>query len=149
MKRLFSSDLASDSGLEVAALAPMVDLFTLLVIAVLRSSSPEAPLQLPEERLQLPISTLERSPASGITIDVGQEGLYVDGWRAGSASFWTNSEQLIIQDLYESLQQYPTGHIKIRAHAQSQWQLVNKVLLTCQQAGFKDIELVGLSNTSL
>ena len=149
MKRLFSKSLGHSTGLEVAALAPMVDLFTLLVIAVLRSSSPEAPLQLPEEQLLLPISTLERSPASGITIDVGQEGLYVDGWRAGSAVFWTTSEQLLIQDLYESLQQYPSGHIKIRAHSESQWQLINKVLLTCQQAGFKDIELVGLSNTSL
>ena len=149
MKRLFRQSQRESTGLDVAALAPMVDLFTLLVIAVLRSSSPEAPLELPEEKLLLPISTLERSPASGITIDVGQEGLYVDGWRAGSASFWNQSDQLLIRDLYESLQQYPSGHIKIRAHSESQWQLVNKVLLTCQQAGFKDIELVGLSNTSL
>lgn len=149
MKRLFQRHRTMDSGLAISALAPMVDLFTLLVIAVLRSSSPEAPLQLPEERLLLPVSTLERAPAAGITIDVGQKGLYVNGWRAGSASFWTQSDKLLIQDLYETLQQHPKEHVKIRAHSESQWLLVSKVLLTCQQAGFNDIELVGLSNTSL
>lgn len=149
MRRLFQTRKTMDSGLSISSLAPMVDIFTLLVIAVLRSSSPEAPLQLPEERLLLPVSTLERSPAAGITIDVGQKGLYVDGWRSGSAEFWTRSDDLLIKDLYETLQQRPKGHVKIRAHSESQWLLVSKVLLTCQQAGFNDVELVGLSNTSL
>ena len=114
MKRLFSKSLGHSTGLEVAALAPMVDLFTLLVIAVLRSSSPEAPLQLPEEQLLLPISTLERSPASGIPSMSGKK-----------ASMWMDGEQA--RHLFGPIRQiahsrsvrkpsaiYPSGHIKIR-----------------------------------
>lgn len=149
MKSLFKRQAQEDAGLGVSALAPMVDLFTLLVIAILRSSSPEAPLQLAEEKLRLPISTLENPTGKGITIDVGTDGLYIDGWRTGSSKYWERSDQLLIRDLYEGLQTYPNGHIKIRAHSESQWSLVNKVLLTCQQAGFADIELVALSNSSL
>jgi biopolymer transport protein ExbD len=128
----------------------MVDLFTLLIVAVLRTWSAEPPAETPEGELDLPRSREEIPPQRGVTVDVGKEGLYVDGWRAGSAPYWTSAEGVLVTDLYGPLQQRAgQGSVVIRAHADAPWLLVGKVLLTAQQAGFEEVSLVAESHASL
>ena len=136
-------------GISVAALAPLVDLFTILVVSVLRASSPEPPMQFSEDSFHLPSSVMEAPPGQGIVIELGEEGLYVNGWRAGSAAYWAKSEEILIRDLYEALQGMGGKQVQIRAHANAPWSLVDKALFTSQQAGYSDIELIALSRSSL
>ena len=56
---LFPNANKRSSGLGIATLAPMVDIFTILVIAVLKASSPQPPLTLPEGTMELPLSAQE------------------------------------------------------------------------------------------
>ncbi|HCH62885.1 MAG: hypothetical protein CL927_16750 [Deltaproteobacteria bacterium] len=150
-RRLFQTDASSsNAGLSTGALAPMVDLFTLLIVAVLRTWSAEPPAETPEGDLSLPISRSEAAAARGVTVDVGLDGLYVDGWRAGSASYWATAEGALVTDLYGPLQQrVGQKTVVIRAHAEAPWQLVGKVLLTAQQAGFDEVTVVAESAASL
>lgn len=148
-RRMFRGSGARSGGLSATALAPMVDMMTILVIAVLRTWSTDAPAQLPEEGLQMPLSAQEAAVHQGIMVDVGAEGLYVEGWRAGSAVYWADSEEVMVTELYEALQAVSGTRITIRAHDQAPWSLVGKVLFTAKQAGYEDVELVAVSRASL
>jgi len=150
-RRLFQPSSGSGvAGLSTGAMAPMVDLFTLLIVAVLRTWSAEPPAETPEGDLSLPRSVSEDAPARGVTVDVGKDGLYVDGWRAGSAVYWAEADGALVSDLYGPLQQRAgEGTVVIRAHADAPWGLVGKVLLTAQQAGFEEVSVVAESHASL
>ncbi len=148
-RRMFSSSAPPAAGLSTGALAPMVDLFTLLIVAVLRTWSAEPPLDTPEGAFSLPRTRNEAPPERGVVIDVAPDGLYVDGWRAGSSSYWENAEGALVTDLYAPLQQSGGRAAVVRAHAAAPWKLVGKVLLTAQQAGFERVSLVAESQVSL
>ncbi|MFT4975128.1 MAG: biopolymer transport protein ExbD [Myxococcota bacterium] len=148
-RRVFNKRRASSGGLSSAALAPMVDMMTILVIAVLRTWSTDAPAQLPEEGLRLPLSSQEQPVNRGIMVDVGVDGLYVEGWRAGSARYWSESDDVLITDLYEALQAVSGDRITVRAHEAAPWSLVGKVLFTAKQAGYAHVELIAVSRASL
>ena len=83
------------------------------------------------------------------TIDVGAEGLYVDGYRSGSATYWVQADDVLITDVHEALKRVGGTAIAIRADEEAPWELVGKVLFTAQQAGYEDIQLVAVSRASL
>ena len=139
MRRLFSAPPNDSAGLQVAALAPMVDLFTILVVAVLRASSPEPPVQIPEPEFDIPLSVQERPTAHGVIVDIGKKAIYVDGWRATSTQYWIDSDEVLISEVYAALQMKSEDTLKIRADSDTDWSLVGKALLTAQQAGYKDM----------
>jgi biopolymer transport protein ExbD len=149
-RRLFGgSGAAASGGLTVAALSPLVDILTILLVAILRTWSADAPFEPPEPSMQLPVTVEEGAPARGVTIDVAPDGLYVEGWRAGSATFWAEQDAVLVSDLYEALQRVGGDTVVIRAHQEAPWKLVGKVLFTAQQAGYGEIELVAVSRASL
>ncbi len=149
MRRLFRGAPAAAGGLGAAALAPMVDLLTILLVAILRSWSSDPPLRLPEADMRLPLSAQESPAPRSIAIDIGVDGLYVDGWRSGSTAYWARSEELLVTEVYAALRERGTGAVTIRAHQQAPWSLVGKVLYTAQQAGYDDIQLLAVSRASL
>jgi len=122
---------------------------TILVIAVLRTWSTDAPAELPEEGLRLPLSSQEAPVNKGIVVDVGVDGLYVEGWRAGSATYWSDSDEVLIGEVYEALQLLGGDRITVRAHESAPWSLVGKVMFTAKQAGYPNVELVAVSRASL
>ena len=147
---LFSRSRRSAAArLSTASLAPMVDMLTILVVAVLRTWSTDPPVEIPEANFSLPISAQEVELNRGVTVDVGMEGLYVEGWRAGAAQYWAKSDDVLIRDVYEALQAVGGNRVTIRAHQDAPWELVGKVLFTAQQAGFENVELVAVSRASL
>lgn len=149
-RRLFGGGgVARPGGSGTAVLAPMVDLLTLLLVAVLRTWSADPPVEVPEPGFQLPVSIEEAPPDHGVTIDVGATALYVEGWRAGSSTYWADADEVLIDDVYRVLQQRGGEVAVIRAHKETPWRLVGKVLFTAQQAGYGDIELVAVSRASL
>ena len=149
MRRLFKGRGASGPGMAAAALSPMVDLLTILLVAVLRTYSTDAPVQVSEAGFRLPLSASEAPAGRGVAIDVGAEALYIEGIRSGSVEFWSRTEELLIRDLYEPLQQLGGSKVVIRAHEEAPWGVVGKVLYTVQQAGYADVELVAVSRASL
>ena len=140
---------SASARLSTASLAPMVDMLTILVVAVLRTWSTDPPIEVPEKNFALPLSAQEVALNRGVTVDVGVEGLYVEGWRAGASAYWNDSDDVLIRDVYEALQAVGGNRVTIRAHQDAPWSLVGKVLFTAQQAGFENVELVAVSRASL
>ena len=103
---LFSHRTQRTNGLGVATLAPMVDIFTILVIAVLKASSPQAPVVLPEGSMELPLSNQENISVEHLVVDIAKEGIYVDGFRVTAREYWEQSEDILISEVYSSLQQH-------------------------------------------
>lgn len=149
MKPLFQRKQRSNGQLSIATLAPMVDIFTILVIAVLRASSPQAPLLLPEGNMELPISQQELIAPELLVLDIGKDGIYIDGFRVTARAFWENNDAALITEVYQSLQQHAKTQIKIRVDQDVPWALLSKALHTAQQAGYQDIEMLVISNSSL
>ena len=146
---LFSNALSRNSGLGMATLAPMVDIFTILVIAVLKASSPQPPLVLPEGTMELPLSAQEDISMEQLVVDIGKDGIYVDGFRVTARQYWENSEDILITEVYSSLQQRAKREVKIRVDKDVPWSLISKTLHTAQQAGYEDIEMLVISKSSL
>ena len=149
MRRKIFSSSRSSNDIKPATLAPMVDLFTILVVAILRASSPEAPMQLPEQNYEMPLSRQENPVYQGELIDIGLDGIYVNNTRITSSQYWQKNDEVLITDLYEILQTISGSRAQIRAHAKAPWVVVDKALFTAQQAGYKEIEMIALSNVSL
>ena len=147
--RLFQHRERNQIGLSAAAFAPMIDLFTILVVAVLRGATVEPPLELPSQQLQPPLSSSEAESSNGMVIDVAQDGIYVDGRRTTGTQFWLNNDAQIITAVYQRLQQNPGSAVRIRCDEQIPWALISKLLLTAEQAGSSEIELIALSNKGI
>ena len=146
---LFSTTQRRSSGLEIATLAPMVDIFTILVIAVLKASSPQPPLTLPEGTMELPLSAQEDISMEQLVIDIGTDGIYVDSFRVTARQYWEQSDDILITEVYSSLQQHAKREVKIRVDKDVPWSLISKALHTAQQAGYEDIEMLVISKSSL
>ena len=148
MRRLFRAQPAG-SGPALAALMPMVDIMTILLVAILRTWSTQPPMQPVEAGFELPISRSEGEPSLNMAIDVGMDGIYVDGFRAGASQFWRTSDKVLIPEVLDALHAASPARVRVRAHADAPWTLVGKVLSTAQHAGVGDVELVAISQASL
>jgi biopolymer transport protein ExbD len=146
---LFSDRRQRTNGLGVTTLAPMVDIFTILVIAVLKASSPQPPVTLPEGSMALPLSNQENTSVEQLVVDIAKEGIYVDGFRVTAREYWEQSEEILISEVYSSLQQHAKKDVKIRVDKDVPWSLISKALHTAQQAGYEDIEMLVISSSSL
>lgn len=148
MRRLFRP-ASHSSGPALAALMPLVDILTILLVAILRTWSSQPPLQPVEADFALPLSRAEGEPSLSMAIDVGMEGIYVDGFRAGSSQYWSTADAVLIPGVLDALAAAGPDRVRVRAHADAPWQLVGKVLSTAQEAGVADVELVAISRASL
>ena len=149
MKRRLYRPAPPSGELSAAAMAPMVDVMTLVLVVLLRTWSADAPASLAEEGMELPMARSEDALAGGVFVDIGISGLYVNGWRAGSVAFWSQQEGALITDLYEALQARGGDRVLVRANKDAPWSLIGKVLYTAQQAGYKDVQIVATSQASL
>ena len=140
---------SSDEHLGVAALAPLVDLFTLLVVAILRSSSPEPALQLSDPNTDLPVSLSEMSAEHSVIVEVGPDGIYVQNYRCASTEYWQDQDEILIPELYKEMLRHSGQKTEVRLHFELDWVLVEKILFTLQQAGIQDIDLLAISASSL
>ena len=130
----------------------MLDMFTILIIFLLKSYSAEGIiLPIPAE-LQLPFSTTQIAPEPGLVVEVSMDTLVVDGNMLDiDLKAVQRSDELIIQELYDHLMlkaaQYEqisslnpnvdfTGKLVLEGDKDIPFRYLKKILYTCGQAGF-------------
>ena len=64
------------------------------------------------------------------------------------STMWEQSEDILITEVYSSLQQHAKREVKIRVDRDIPWSLISKALHTAQQAGYEDIEMLVISKSS-
>jgi biopolymer transport protein ExbD len=130
----------------------MLDMFTILIIFLLKSYSAEGVILTIPADLHLPSSTTQTVPEPGLVVEVTTKNLIVDGkLLSEDVASIMNSDSLMIEDLYQYLsvraRQYEeimaanpnavfTGKLVLQGDREIPFKLLKKILYTCGQAGF-------------
>jgi biopolymer transport protein ExbD len=132
-----------------AALAPMVDMLTILLVFLLKSWSTDPPVRPDDKTFALPSSTSERPVHQALELDVTEEAIYLAGIRAAGSRFYIEQDETLIREIYEPLQMSAGLPMQVRMDEDAPYELLRKVLFTAQQAGVQDVTVVAASRSSL
>ncbi len=148
MKRMFRSRPTATVGLDVGALAPMVDMMTLLLVFLLRTYSADAAPMPPEGPFELATTASDDERHVGTEILVSDVAVYVDGHRIAAWDFIEGEG--VIRPLYDRLLA-TRGKASVEVHADRavEWRQLSRVLATARAAGFERLSLVGAHAASL
>jgi biopolymer transport protein ExbD len=131
---------------DAATLAPLVDVLTLVLVALLLAFSTDPPLPV---SLTLPRSTATAEVARALAVDLTVGGVHLQGHRIAGTAWYLDHDDDLVEELYSALQRLPPERILLRMDEAVPYRLVRKVLFTLQQAGFEDVTLVAESRSSL
>lgn len=139
-------------SLLVLNITSMLDMFTILILFLLKSYSAEGVILTIPADLHLPYSSTQAVPEPGLIIELTQDTLVVDGVAIDiDLEQVETSNSLIIQPLYEHLmnrvRRYEeiasvnpdasfTGQMVLEGDRDIPFRLLKKILYTCGQAGF-------------
>ncbi len=142
-RRMFKrSEAESQTGLDIGALAPMVDMMTLLLVFLLRTYSSEPAPMPPEGQFELPNTAAQDPRRPAVTILVGREAIYVDGDRMIATKYLP--EDLLVTEIYDRLLASKGMHrVEVHADHRVSYGALKRVLHTASAAGFDEISLVG------
>ncbi len=138
------------------SLTSMMDMFTIILVFLLKTYSTEGMLIHPSEKLTLPSSTIEKSPEVALDLIVSQKSIVVNHEEVESVDNILSSNKLIIDNLYEKLQVYAreakrmeesygtkfSGKVTIQADKLIPYKLLVKVMATCGKAEYPNMRLV-------
>lgn len=142
MKRMFRRAPPASVGLDVGALAPMVDMMTLLLVFLLRSYSTDAAPAPREGPFDLAATSSEDPRHGGLELLVSAEAIYVDGQRIAAWEFVEGEG--VIRPLYDRLlAARQKGRAEVHADRGVEWQDLSRVLATARAAGVEQLSLVG------
>jgi len=146
MRRLFRSEPAAAPGLDVGALAPLVDMMTLMLVFLLRSYATEPAPSPPEGRFDLAATVSEDPRRAATEVLLSQDGIWVEGGRVTDL----DGPDDLIRPVYDRLLAI-RDHARIEVHADRdvRWQDLRRVLFTARAAGYGELSLVGASRSGL
>lgn len=135
-------------GLDVGALAPLVDMMTLLLVFLLRSYSTEPAPTPPSGPFELPGTVSEDPRGPAVEILVSPEAIWVDGRRALATRYVPTDT--VVRELYDPLLAI-RGRSRLEVHADRRipWSVLSRVLHTARAAGYTDVALVAANTSSL
>lgn len=137
-------------------LTSMIDMFTILLVFLLKSFSAEGQIVTVAPDLILPESTAQKPPQTTSVIAITNELILIDGKQVASVSEYLSSNTLLIPGLANELKNIRaisekigeistdmgfTGKISIQGDKEIPYQLLKKVMYTCGQIGYNDILL--------
>ena len=132
-------------------LVSLMDIFTILVFFLLVNSSNSQ--QLPSQKdLKLPTSTTQKAPRETIVLAITPESLLLQGQEVAKVQDWIGNEAKIIEPLQKELRFYADNRqvnaalpadqgraITIMGDENIPYELLRKILATCQQVNYTDI----------
>ena len=137
-------------------LTSMIDMFTILLVFLLKSYSAEGQIMSVAPDLRLPNSTAQKPPVTTSIIAVTHEMIMLDGNPIAKVGEVMRSNQLLIPELLKDLATKRkisekigeihsdigfTGKISIQADKELPYLIIKKIMFTCGRAGFNDIML--------
>lgn len=138
-------------------LTPMVDIFAVLLIFLLKSYSTEGVILTSNHGLELPASTSSLQPVPTLTLTLTKEAVFVEDRRVQDLESLEREEDLLIPELAKTLkihterqarflaavspQSLPDPRVTILADRTLPFRVLEKVMYTCSREGFTDISL--------
>ncbi len=138
-------------------LTSMIDMFTILLVFLLKSYSADGQIMTVAQDLRLPESTSTTKPPVVSVIAVTREWILVDGRPIQRLEEIATQEQLLIPSLQKELARLRSisegigqlssqmrgfsGAIAIQGDRDVTFDLLKRVMLTCGQVGYNDMNL--------
>lgn len=137
-------------------LTSMIDMFTILLVFLLKNFSAEGQIISVSPDLKLPVSTAQKPPEVASVIAITENLVLLDGKPIIEAKNLMIGEQLIIPELFSELKKIRslsekvgelstsiafTGKISIQADRELPYIVIKKIMFTCGQVGFNDMLL--------
>ena len=138
-------------------LTAMIDMFTILLVFLLKSFSVEGEIMSVAKDLRLPESTAQTPPKAAPILVVTNEWIILDGTPVEKVETVMTQRDNIINSLKTQLQQIRAfseslaqlnanmrfkGNIAIQGDKEIPFGLLKKIMFTCGQVGFNDMLLV-------
>ncbi|XOV86626.1 MAG: ExbD/TolR family protein [Pseudomonadota bacterium] len=134
-------------------LVSLMDIFTILVFFLMVNSSEVEVLET-TSAIKLPDSVAEQRPEERVSIQVSADDLIVQGRRVASINEIMDNDELVIEGLAEELRHQANrrkpalpdpagfeGAVTIMGDRALPYELLKRVMFTCQQAEFTRIAL--------
>lgn len=136
----------------------MMDMFTIILVFLIKNFSTEGAIVTPADNLTLPKSTVERKAKESLSVKVSRNTISVeDALALDNAAFETLTQQkeFMIQPLYDVLVRYAdeakkmasvsgtefSGEITIQGDVEIPYFILTRVMYTCGQAGYPNMNL--------
>ena len=137
----------------------MIDMFTLMVVFLLKNYSAQGQLVTPAKGLLLPTSSVEKTAGEALSVKISQKTIMVENTvvidSAGLEGLKTQKDFLIpalynvLSDQAKSARQSAemfktefSGKISIQGDLEVPYNVLTRVMYTCGQAGFPSMNLV-------
>jgi len=137
-------------------LTSMMDMFTIILVFLLKTYSTDGMLIQPSEYLTLPSSTIEKSPEVALDLVISKEWVMVNHEPIEQVSNIMAQQGLIIKKLQEKLRVYAreakrmeelygtkfSGKVTIQGDKAIPYKLLVKVMATCGKSDYPNMRLV-------
>ncbi len=137
-------------------LTSMMDIFTIILVFLLKTYSTEGQLIHPSENLTLPSSTVETAPEIALDVVVSRQWIMVNNQPIARVSDVVAQPGLIIESLSQVLHQFATeakrmeemygvpfsGKVTIQGDKKLPFSTLLKVMATCGRSEYPNMRLV-------
>lgn len=137
-------------------LTSMMDMFTIILVFLLKTYSTDGMLIQPSEYLTLPSSTIEKSPEVALDLVISKEWVMVNHEPVETVNNILTQDGLIIETLQEKLSVYAreakrmeelygtkfSGKVTIQGDKEIPYKLLVKVMATCGKSEYPNMRLV-------
>jgi biopolymer transport protein ExbD len=137
-------------------LTSMIDLFTILLVFLLKSFSAEGEIMSVAKDLHLPVSTAQKPPRATPILVVTNDWIILDGNPVEKVSTILADQRIVITKLLSELQKIRSfseslgqldvnmgfkGEITIQGDKEIPFEVLKKVMFTCGQIGYNNMLL--------
>lgn len=137
----------------------MVDMFTLMVVFLLKNFSAQGQLVTPAKDLKLPVSSIEKSAAEALSVKVSKHNIMVENEVVVDGADFEKiltQEDFKIDPLFAALKKHSeegrksskvfhteySGKISIQGDCEIPYRILTRIMYTCGQAGFPVMNLI-------
>ncbi|MBD3346954.1 MAG: hypothetical protein GF401_18020 [Chitinivibrionales bacterium] len=137
----------------------MMDMFTIILVFLLKSFSTQGQLVTPAKGLLLPASSIERTARQAQTIKISENSIAVEDVQAVDETGYEEllaQKDFLIEPLYDVLIKFAeeakrlaeatgdefSGEITIQGDVEIPYNVLTRVMYTCGQAGYPVMNLV-------
>lgn len=137
----------------------MMDMFTIILVFLLKSFSTEGQLVTPATGLLLPSSSVEKTAKSALSVQISNDKVVVENTLVLDKDEYRQvlkQKDFMIQSLYDVLDNFAqeakkasvmfgkefSGEITIQGNVDVPYKLLTRILYTCGQAGYPNMNLI-------
>ena len=153
---LHKKRIRRDSGEVKLQLTSMMDMFTIILVFLLKTFSTQGQLINPSQNLTLPVSQTQHPPEVGLDVTVSTQRILVNGKFVEQIETIAKQDQYLIPKLQNELLKYAnqaeamersygvqfSGKVTIQGDKRLPYRYLMKVMYTCAQSKYPNMRFV-------